>query len=59
VTPKLRIALHQALDLILDAMADDPGVKRRKSRPLIAPDVQVDEFTRRRALEVAKKTGLL
>jgi hypothetical protein len=35
MTPTLRRALHQALDLVLDALAEEPEKPRRKRRPCV------------------------
>lgn len=51
ITPGIRRAAHQALDLILDALAEEqretPTKKRRRARaepPTLPPDVSPEEL---------------
>lgn len=64
ITPRLRRALHNALDLVLDALAEDaaeqggaPKGKRRARIDPPMPEPVVDELTRRRAEEALRKRG--
>lgn len=59
VTPRVRRALHEALDLVLDAFAEDARETpvRRRKRPEKARTMPhgVDEVTLRRAQEMARR----
>jgi len=66
VSPALRRALHECVDILCDAVNQDaqaqPQVKpQKKSRPVAppSPDCKIDEVTIRRALEAGRKAGLL
>ena len=63
--PRTRRALHEALDLVLDAMAEDAREKAGedpKKRRVRAPKERslpagVDDLTVRRALEAGRRAG--
>jgi hypothetical protein len=61
MTPRLRRALHDALDLVLDALEEDgrgrvPRRRKRAEKIHIMPD-GVDELTRERAKRAAERAG--
>ncbi len=62
VSPRVRRALHEALDHVLDALAEDAreaNPKPRKSRATPPPDIAtIDPFTVRKADEALKRAGL-
>lgn len=61
MSPNLRRACHQALDLVLDALAEDAAAPTRaRSRPTPRAELpaNVTDATLRRANDALKKAGL-
>lgn len=62
MSPRVRRALHEALDHVLDAMAEDGREARPKPRKSRATPVRelttIDPFTQRKADAALKRAGL-
>jgi hypothetical protein len=66
ISPRLRAALHEALDLVLNAMEEEgyvpaPKPKVKRSRGVLSmtvPVPEMDEITRRRAENALRRAGL-
>lgn len=61
ISPKLRRALHEALDLVLDALNEQEPPKQRRTRAEKTRTMPegVDEVTLERAKRAAKRAGYL
>jgi hypothetical protein len=66
VSPKLRQTVHQLVDVLLDAIAEEgrqavedaPRKRRKRPAPVRAMPQGIDEFTVQRALAAGRKAGL-
>lgn len=64
MSPRVRRAIHEAIDLVLDAVAEEARettAKKTRTRPVkerVLPP-SVSDITLARALAVGKKAGLL
>ena len=61
MSPAVRRAIHEAIDHVLDAIAEDgrEPKQRRKRAPAPLPDpATIDPFTMRKAEAALKKAGL-
>lgn len=61
MSPRLRLAMHQALDIVLDAVeaeASDPGDKPKRTRTVKAPELpKASEAARAAAVKAWEKQG--